>query len=516
VSNFKGRIADDRKDLAPALFRAYNSPIATWDDFTSIQPYDWQFALWDACWQYGSQVAMRTCNEAGKSSYTVPVLAAAWAAGFPGGMCVITSNSEDQIKQQLWPSLKAIARRKGWRTAGMTVEAPSVDGVLPGSVIICRVTKEGERFEGYHNKLYPDKEGLERFCPLLMIYDEAKSISEDIFLAGERCNPAAELRISTTGDDSGDFHDSCMSPEWITSNKWNDKDYDFVITWEMCPHLYKDQMTYRRKMSLINRLGRTHPFVMSNLYAEFFRSGTHMVFSEADIAAALRAMNEDRPKIGRHKKAFCDFSGGGDELTFGMREGNYVHSIVAWNRSSETSPSVEAEKYVRLFKEHELHSNEISGDNGGLGAGIISEIKERGYNIHRVNANLGAKDKDQFADKATEDCWDFKQKLHDGMIILPKDDILLKQMQLRQYVMKNTEDNKIRLEPKGEAKKKRNEHSPDRLETVIGVSANMESMPTAEEVSRGAVRTGVPKEYFDKVTQGYNDGAESDFGEEWQ
>ena len=361
----EGKIAT-RKDLPPALFRDYNSPVATWREFMAIQPYDWQYAGWSACWNYGAQVAIRTCNEAGKSGYFVPVLASAWAVGFPGGMCVITSSSEDQLGEQLWPVLKLIANKKKWRTYGTTVELPSVDGVLPGSKIICRVTKEGERFEGYHSKLYPDKDDVERFCPLMTIFDEAKSIKQTIFDAGERCNPAVELYISTTGDDSGNFHDACMSEDWVTGYEWQGKYYKFAIPWEQCPHLYEDPITYKRKMALINRLGRDHPFIVSNLYAGFFRSGTYQVFTDADIRAAQDAMSQNRPHIGKSKRAWCDFSGGGDELTFGVRNGNYIHPIVGWNRSGHVAPSDEADAYIRLFKQFELNSQQIYGDNGGM------------------------------------------------------------------------------------------------------------------------------------------------------
>jgi len=458
---------------------------------------------------------MRTCNEAGKSAYTVPILACAWAAGFPASQCVITSSSDDQLQEQLWPVLKSIANQKGWRTSGTTIELPSVDGVLPGSKIICRVTKEGGRFEGYHNRVYPDAEGNERFCPLMMIYDEAKTIKAEIFEAGERCNAAVNLRISTVGDDSGDFYDSCMSEDWITGGNWQEEWFDFVITWEMCPHLFNDPLTYRRKMKLIKDKGRNHPFVMSNLFAEFFRSGSHKVFTEADINAALRAMSEPRQKVGRQKKAFCDFSGGGDKLTFGHREGNYIAPIVAWNREGHVAPSEEGKKYSRLIKLASISDDELFGDNGGLGAGIISEIKKCGHNMTRVNANQKPRDKSAYVDMATEMYWDYKQALHDNILILPQDDELIKQMKLRRYVMKNSEDNKIRLEPKEEARKKRQEKSPDILETIVNLVRGMESLPTMQEVERGQLRTGVPAEYFKKVQEG-GDNTDSQFGEEWE
>ena len=96
------------------------------------------------------------------SGKVVPIAALAFAAAFPGSQTVITSYSKDQIEEQLAPAIKAMARLQGWNVTADRITAPPVDG-LPGSTILFRVTKEGERFEGYHVRTYEDDKGNARW-----------------------------------------------------------------------------------------------------------------------------------------------------------------------------------------------------------------------------------------------------------------------------------------------------------------------------------------------------------------
>jgi len=515
-------IVDIAADELPIEFSMENSPVIQARLWAPVmQAYPWQNAVFDACWRPGAQVACRTCNESGKSSFEVPVLSLSFAAAFPGSQTVITSASEDQIKEQLWPAIRAMAvTRKGWIVTSNKITAPSIDGIIPGSTIIIRVTKQGSRFEGYHVRKYTAADGREVFGPLMIISDEGKSVHPEIYEAIERCNPTVELRISTTGEDSGDFYDSCMNTDglWTTGWDWNGEHHDFVIPWTKCPHLLFGK-TYERKKALLAKLGQDHPTVCSILLAEFFRAGTRMVFQDTDMTAVKHCMAGLTPRIKGHKQAFCDFSGGGDELTFQYREGNYIHPIVAWHRSGSIAPSVEADKYIMLFKQAGFSvgeaSTQIAGDNGGLGAGIISEMSKKSWNIKRINPNVKAKDEMQFVDRYAEWHWDLKELIQDQMLIIPNDKILLEQMRLRRYLMKNTEDNKVRIEPKDDARKNRREKSPDRLDTLVHLCRNMEDMPKMSELANPCPKTGTVKEFWDKQAKFKESENESFFGGEW-
>jgi hypothetical protein len=479
--------------------------------------YDWQEAIWSALWRPGAQVSVVTCNESGKTSVVVPVAALAFAAAFPSGQVVITSASERQLKKQLEPALKnMIARRKGWRASGGTIYGPSIDG-LPESSITCFATKSGELFEGFHPRWYTDDRGVLRYSPLLVIADEAKSVKNDIFTAIERCNPTCELRISTAGEDNGGFYDACTDESglWTREWKWNGRMIAFKIPWTDCPHLLRGN-TYDRKLSLLEKLGPNDPIVCSILMAEFFRGGTQMVFNDSDLMAVKAAMDGVVDRRGGRRVAFCDFSGGGDELTFGMRTGNYIHPIVAWTQDSTVPPTKTAAKYVSLFRQNGLNPDQIFGDNGGLGAQIINEIEAMGYAIHRVNNHKAAINHNSYTNRYAELHWDFKSMIHEQKLILPKDHTLYGQMRLRRFSMKNDDSNRISLEPKQHAHSDRQENSPDRLDTVVGLLIGIEDLPGLKDHQQGgAMHCPTHSEYMEGLRGRGQDGGESNFGGGW-
>lgn len=470
-----------RADIKQVLFGMSNSPVVQAPDWSPFTPYDWQQAVWMACWGAGRMVAVRTCNESGKTSCVVPLLALAWAAAFPGSQVVVTSASERQFEKQLMPSfVNMIAKRPGWRKTGNTIYAPAQDG-LPPSEIVCFATKSGELFEGFHNRVYHDENGVERFCPLLIIADEAKSIKNEIFTAIERCNPTSELRISTCGEDTGGHYEACMNENglWQTGGEWKNRYIDFKIPWTDCPHLLIGH-TRDRKMAMLTSKGPGDPVVKSILLAEFYRSGDHMVFDESDLLAIQDCQSGTIPYIPGQRRAFCDLSGGGDELTFGLREGNKIHPIVAWTCDSTTPPSAKAARYVRLFQQHRLNADDIFCDNGGLGKEIINEMVKLGWNVRRVNFGKTASDKERFRTRISELHWEFKELCHERVLILPQDAKFYEQARKRRYTMKNDDSGCINLEDKQKARKERQEHSPDRLETIIGLLIGREQFTAAK------------------------------------
>ena len=494
---------EDPEDVCPpGFFDKVANPGLQRYLWSSIRPYQWQSAIWEGLWQPGAQVAVRTCNESGKSSYVVPILALTWAASFPASQVVITSASEEQVNLQLWPAIRGMVRRQPkWRHTKDRIYGPSVRGLEP-SVIAIRVTKQGERFEGFHNRLWDDDQGRQVFSPLLIIADEAKSIKRDIFEAIERCNPMCELRISTTGEDSGDFYEACqnLTGDWITELG----DIEFKIPWTMCPHLLKGH-TRRRKMNLLRTRGEADPFVMSNLLAEFFTAGAKRIFDSHDLGNIQHAMGGLVSQFGTERTGACDFAAGGDECTFAVRDGNMVKEMIGWHSGRNDPPSMVAGQYCERFAKWNLRPENIWCDNGGIGQLIINEIEKadngRWLGINRYIANDPPRDKSLYVNQYAEDHFALRLYFHERAISIPKDSTLYEQMRLRRYTMRNYDNNQIRMEPKDDPdRKKRGEPSPDRLDTLIML---MKDMAPAGLVKprRGPMRTPSPEDCFKEAEE---------------
>lgn len=486
-------------------YNKYNHPVAQRVFWGLQKPYLWQEAVWDAVWRVGSQVPVAVCNEGGKGSMLIPGLALAFANAFPGAKVVITSASSRQLEEQVAPGLKqAVARHPKWKYINGEVSAPSIDG-LPESKVIWFVTTSAERFEGFHPQTYVDNKGRTRYCPLMIIVDEAKSVKPEFFDAIHRCSPDHTVYLSSTGEDSGDFYDACanLNGLWTTEWPYNGQIYRFAfdgIDFTQCEHLTKGAKL-RSKLALLKERGENDPLVCSELLARFFKSGEHRVFNEGDIQAIRNAMGNEIRQVGRQRRAACDIAPGsatgGDELTFQVRRGNCVEPVVAWRQDFKTPPSKTAEKYVRLFKHHGLTPEEITIDAGGAGALIVNEIEKLGYTgINRYVSQRTARDSKSFVNRYSEDHWKLKGLLHDECLNLPKDDKLLEQARKRNYILKNDDSNRIRIESKEDARRKRGEESPDRLDTLVMLCCDIEPLPTVKELRNNAPICGTPEEYL--------------------
>ena len=82
-----------------------------------IELYDWQVDVMDLFRHDGAMVALRSCNESGKTSIVVALLVLWHMEMFPNSLTITTSGSYNQIVHQLYPNLKAFtAKQPGrWR-----------------------------------------------------------------------------------------------------------------------------------------------------------------------------------------------------------------------------------------------------------------------------------------------------------------------------------------------------------------------------------------------------------------
>lgn len=129
---------------------------------------------------------------------------------FPGSVVYSTAGSENQITDQLFKHLKSKVlpyKDKGWsiNTSNLTVTAPGYLGLRP-SQWISRVPKDALTGEGYHNNVEQDDKGRWHYQPLMMIFDEAKSLDDSIFEMAIRLNPAFFSAWSSPGPCRGPFY----------------------------------------------------------------------------------------------------------------------------------------------------------------------------------------------------------------------------------------------------------------------------------------------------------------------
>lgn len=450
-----GQNLERRLDWPP-----YMDPVSQTQLWCPVSPYGWQTSILRDCMTIGAKVAAVTPNESGKTSMVIPALGLAWMAAFPGSQVASTSGAERQIKEQLWPVLRAaIAKHPKWSMSDddLTIDAPSVRGI-PGSTWKAFSPRDPKTAEGFHDRWFKDEDGKMVYAPLLIITDEAKGITDEMFFALRRCGPAVWLVVSTPGEDTGPF--------WTIFNKWKNEWKTHEVGWADCLHLMQGHK-YEERLALIRQYGEDDPYIQSMVYGKFFRKGGRVVFDRWECVEY--AMSGLIPWKRGERRAAVDLSGGGDKQVAGVRDGNTMLDKIEFRHKDATLLESDL---IKFFRKWELRPDQIVADAGGIGAPIIDHLGGKGWPIRRYFGNAAPRDKTSYMDRASEDAFSLRQLLAERAVALLKDEDLREQMRKRQYDRKNDNSNRIKLEPKPDVRR-RGEPSPDDLDMVTMLFAEM-------------------------------------------
>lgn len=404
--------------------------------------YPWQEECLNECeWilanpdKRPNAISILACNGSGKTSVFVTSLVLWAMSAYNGALAVCTSGAFRQVSEQLFPNLRRFAPKfKGWTFNSVDVSAPN------GSRAFGFSASDEGKAEGFH--FFDKTEG-----PLIYIVDEAKTVTDPIFTAVDRCQPTLLAYVSSAGGKMGAFYRSHTSAR--------SQFFTHKITCDDCPHI-----DGAMKQDIIGKYGLDHPFTRSMLYSEFMGDDDDCVIPtdilERCYASGLET-NKD-PEI----HAFCDFAAGGDENVLALRRGNKVTIEDAW---TDRDTMRACGRFIQHFNRLNLKPFQITADDGGVGHAINDRLAELGWDVNRQNNGAKASDAKIWGNRGTE-VWDRGRRLiEDRKIILPDDEILKEQLVNRKW--KRSSDGKLLLESKEELKR-RGGHSPDRADAVLG------------------------------------------------
>ena len=475
------------KEPGKAVFDYFNHPLVWLDAFAMPSLlYPWQLDIINNAAQPRSRVCVSTCNEAGKTAVLVPLLGLSIMVAFPGAVIFSTAGVESQLRDQLFPHLEAKTRpytnaKTGWSisTSDLVLRGPKVNGIQ--SMWSSRCARDSNTLEGFHSKWIKDDLGIWHYAPVCVIIDEAKSVEEQVFLAAYRIDPDFLFVVSTPGEDSGPFFNAME--EIIKSGKSgghrDSKDglwtYRRKVSWLEVPHLRTPEKLAIRE-ALTRKYGANSSFIKSFLGGEFKRdSDENYVFTDHDVAEIRECMSNKYKHVQGKVLAALEFSAGGDEQVIMIADGNKVILDEAY-REEDTAKL--AKIFVDTLTQYKVKPRDCTADGGGIGHAIIYNMEMLGYRpISWYMNNQEALNKQEFADRMSEDHYGFKDKVHDNKIILPNDPKLLRQ--IRQRKAYPDEHNRVKLELKKKHRPRTGE-SPDRLDTCIMLFANW-SMPRPVE-----------------------------------
>lgn len=416
------------------------TPIGFTEHVLGMPLYCWQDRVisWFADPRKRVKASVAAPNGSGKDDRVIAALSLWWLFVHARGKVVITSKDSRQLDEQTMTGIRRHADKfHGWVWNERQVTSPT------GGRIILFTTDEAGRAEGWHKE--DDVDG-----PLLIIVNEAKSVPDDIFTAFDRCTYNGLLYISSAGLMSGRFYES--------QTRFAADFRRETVRLEDCPHIPAERVA-----DILKQYGPTHWFTRSTLYSEFISQDDQSRFI-FPLQPTKKAM-EFAPVWQRDqsRSAFCDFAAGGDENVLAIREGNRVEIIAAWR---ETDTMAAVGQFILKFRAANLTPEEIFGDYGGLGRGMMDRLWEMGWKIGRVN--FGGKPRDtQFKNLGCEMWGVTAASVVKGEIGLPNDPLLLAQLTTRPA--KIWSDGKIGMISKDEMRAKPyNLPSPDRGDAVCG------------------------------------------------
>jgi hypothetical protein len=429
---------DKRRDAGSTIH-----PVVFSTAVLGLKLYGWQAKIMDSAWSGRATVA-RTPNGAGKTSMVIAGLALGFLHEYPRGVVVVTSATYRAVKQQVMPAMKAHAGRlpTGWKWGEAMVGTPA------GGRIIGFATDQGNRFEGFH---------AQPGAPLLIIVDEAKTVSDDIFTAIDRCQPTMLLYISSPGGLLGRFHEAFASSRFAP----------FAVTSADCPHITAEFIEQMRQ-----EYGEDSDVYRSMVLGEFGSgdsAGRVVPFDAYEGCAALPPAHSTGAR-----QVFCDFaeSAEGDENVIAARDGNRVRIEKAWvGNGDATAVTMEFFRALRPLRDAGFA---LYGDADGVGHGYITALGQMGIPIIGVHNNEKPWDAHYF-NLAAEMWWQLARRLRQREVILDwEDGTLKKQLLNKQEVFREVEgrkvhgreDGRLQLMPKSRLGTK----SPDRADAVVGAA----------------------------------------------
>lgn len=409
--------------------------------FLHLDLYQWQEDAVNAASYERSRVALVAANGSGKTAAVNTVLLLWWLYAYPAGRAVVTSGSWEQIKTQLWPSLRLhenTFRAWGWTFNSEEIRTPEHGFIRPFSV------DSPARAEGHHEK--PDANS-----PMLIMVDEAKGISEGIFDALNRCTPTCLILTSSTGIPSGTFYDAFHR---------NSRDFFKVkVTAFDCPHISKERIELAQRIYGPNY--EEHPIYRSMILAEWTEGDLGNIIPRRLVEQALQF-----PPERRHGDTYAgiDWAAGGDETVMAVREGNALR-IVYSNREPDTTRSAA----LMAAKCRELGIEDCRAMADVCGIGLV--IKQHAQKVHDFifrdfNGGEPADDKEHYVNRNIEAWSFFRRSLEMGQVCFPDGLDADAVNQLCNRMLQWNAAGKMMCERK-EDMKKRGVHSPDRADALV-------------------------------------------------
>lgn len=281
---------------------------------------------------------------------------------------------------------------------------------LTGTEVYTFVTNMGGRAEGHHP--FPDATPGEG---VIIIVNEAKTVPQEIYDHFAKCTYNYFIQISSAGPNRGHLYNTWIKGVEYPAPYIQGKPFGRRITAYDCPHISKTKLENE-----LAEYGPNDPWFKNTRLSLFTSLGESVVITEELLDKCLA--QSGRMQLGLGRRAGLDLSGRGNDFnTFYVVEENELIAFERW-RAADTELTVDIltgdSTTLGMFSKYGFSKDDaplrISGDDNGIGQGIIDGLAKKGWNIRRVLNQSSAINNGRFLNRGAEMWFTFARIIEAG------------------------------------------------------------------------------------------------------
>lgn len=327
---------------------------------------------------------------------------------------VVTSSSNEQLKYQTENHISRGISALNARLGQPVYESIHYYHRCParGGEIKLFATDEAGRAEGWHPMVAGGR--------LVIVVNEAKSITPEIFAALDRCHGYSHwLEVSSPGPRRGMFYENFKRANRHPASYISNRYYARKVDVSQCPHI-----SQQAQARVVEKHGENSYIVQTSLRANFHEEEKDVVIPAGLVEACEEVPNQDG-LIG----IGLDCAAGGDETALVVRRGNYVLDEYYFREPDLERAYILIDSRLSSYRFEEYTFNI---DDGGIGAAFTAGLEKLGWRLIQRHSQSAAYDKSLYSNLGAEMWWHCRDLFQFKQIPRPKDETLFTQLITRQ------------------------------------------------------------------------------------
>ena len=435
-------------ELAKSMRQYIDDPVPFVQNVLKAQPDKWQIECLRAIANH-PRVAVRSGHGVGKTALeSWVILWFLFTRPFPKIPC--TAPTQQQLLDILWPEISKWLKRSELMDSLFDWQKTKIQNrIFPERwFATARTASKPENMAGFHEE------------HLLFVIDEASGVMDPIYETIEGALTTKDAKLLLCGNPTQNIG---------TFKRAFHEDRDLYYTIKVnCMDTDRVASAYCQR--LIRQYGMDSDVVRVRVLGEFPKSEPDgLIPLELVEAAMMRDLDIDYNSMLHVGADIARF--GDDETIFVPRIAGKTLGLFHYTKQDTTTTAGKLLNITKnLMRDYNKPYATIRIDDDGVGGGVTDmlreTIREQRLNIDVIACHNGGSpiDKEHYANWATEQWCNLKQRLLDGDIEIPNDDELSAQLSTRKYSIDRR--GRIILEDK-KTYKKRIRRSPDRADALI-------------------------------------------------